>query len=450
VENLGSINDCGVLDKMGAPARGVAVLNLLKVKKDSRERMAVSAPCPKSERGDVATDNRAFGGAAPLCVKAVGSRMMLIDDDQDSDSPEYGNVPKRSGASSSQAEVERALQADTKSRLRAKRFSVRSEEGAANGVKVKEGKGTMIRAKLESGCMPGGGVIIEVQPKCKAPHRFASHADLSPLAFQQALNLATLGGQANGVSEDLLNLKVVFRETNRSVPVGQESLPVVESVKLVSENALQARKQFAPDAPKKLRKRRSVQKPASQHDLALVIKKNWLDLILTGQKTWEIRGVRTSVRRVISLAQSGSGHLVGEAKVINCIPLELADLPNHVAKHCVQDVSIVQYRTIFAWELQDAWRYPQPRPYNHPMGAVTWVRLPKAGCDHQTVEDPEDLPLTSLASSTRGAIDVSDDERCLQAIGSLLDEGDPMDVDQFDEENAPLALMSQVCRRKSV
>merc|ERR1711904_726325 len=72
----------------------------------------------------------------------------------------------------------------------------------------------------------------------------------------------------------------------------------------------------------------------------------------------------------------GSGHLVGEARVTGCIQLNKEDLPNHKDKHCIEDASIVKYRKIFAWVLEDARRYSTPRPYHHPMGAITWVRLP--------------------------------------------------------------------------
>ena len=115
--------------------------------------------------------------------------------------------------------------------------------------------------------------------------------------------------------------------------------------------------------------------PSPQHDRALVIKPKWLDLILSGRKTWEIRGKRTNVRGVVALAQSGTGHLVGEATVTNCFELQLADMPNHVDKHCIQDLSIVKYDQIFAWELRNAKRFLEPKCYEHKQGAVIWVKL---------------------------------------------------------------------------
>mmetsp|Transcript_159133 Transcript_159133/g.296548 ORF Transcript_159133/g.296548 Transcript_159133/m.296548 type:complete len:718 (-) Transcript_159133:58-2211(-) len=113
----------------------------------------------------------------------------------------------------------------------------------------------------------------------------------------------------------------------------------------------------------------------SFRELALVVKKPWVDLILAGHKTWEIRGTSTHRRCTICLAQSGSGKLVGEVRIIDCVPLRLEDLPQHVEKHCIQDFTIVKYRRIYAWVLQDAVRYEEPLSYTHPQGAITWVKL---------------------------------------------------------------------------
>merc|ERR1712146_119406 len=97
--------------------------------------------------------------------------------------------------------------------------------------------------------------------------------------------------------------------------------------------------------------------------------------ILSGKKTWEIRGTTTKVRQVVRLAQSGSGMLVGEARAMDCLRLDPASLHLHAEKHCIKDLSIVTYRKVFAWVLQDATRYDQPKPYKHPQGVIMWVRL---------------------------------------------------------------------------
>ena len=54
-------------------------------------------------------------------------------------------------------------------------------------------------------------------------------------------------------------------------------------------------------------KRSGIRRSAKQ---ALVVKKVWLDLILSGRKTWEIRGMATSKRCWIHFAESQAGGLL--------------------------------------------------------------------------------------------------------------------------------------------
>lgn len=44
---------------------------------------------------------------------------------------------------------------------------------------------------------------------------------------------------------------------------------------------------------------------------AALIRRSWIDMILDGQKTWEIRCARTSVRGRIGLIASRSGTVIG-------------------------------------------------------------------------------------------------------------------------------------------
>jgi hypothetical protein len=47
---------------------------------------------------------------------------------------------------------------------------------------------------------------------------------------------------------------------------------------------------------------------------ALLIRHPWIDMILDGKKTWEIRGSRTAIRETIGLIPSASGTVVGIAR----------------------------------------------------------------------------------------------------------------------------------------
>lgn len=108
---------------------------------------------------------------------------------------------------------------------------------------------------------------------------------------------------------------------------------------------------------------------------ALIIKKPWIDLILAGEKIWEIRGCPTKKRGKIELIQSGSGLVIGCCDLIDCIKLDLSIYKNSIDKHCIKYVEVFPYKSTFAWVIANPIRYEKPKPYKHPNGAVIWVKL---------------------------------------------------------------------------
>ena len=110
---------------------------------------------------------------------------------------------------------------------------------------------------------------------------------------------------------------------------------------------------------------------------ALIVKKPWIDKILSGEKTWEIRGSKTMKRGRIALIESGSGTVVGEIDLVDSLgPLNKNQFESNVKKHCVDSsFEDISYKKVFAWVLENPMRYEVPRPYNHPSGAIIWVKL---------------------------------------------------------------------------
>lgn len=119
---------------------------------------------------------------------------------------------------------------------------------------------------------------------------------------------------------------------------------------------------------------------------ALIIKKHWLDLILSGKKTWEIRGNNTKIRGRIGLVESGSGLVVGECDLTSSFYLRSTRLNPIFHKEGFKGLTIlhginvedwdatVKYKNPHAWVLENAKRHKSPCPYVHPKGAVIWVR----------------------------------------------------------------------------
>lgn len=108
----------------------------------------------------------------------------------------------------------------------------------------------------------------------------------------------------------------------------------------------------------------------------LLIKEPWIHYILSGNKTWEIRGRHTRIRGKIALIQSGSGLVAGTAELVQSIQITDELYRTSTDLHCVPVERFPQpYPKIFAWELSNPIRLEKPIPYHHPQGAVIWVNL---------------------------------------------------------------------------
>lgn len=108
---------------------------------------------------------------------------------------------------------------------------------------------------------------------------------------------------------------------------------------------------------------------------ALIIKKPWIDYILSGKKTWEIRGCSTKKRGKIELIQSKSGLVVGCCEITDCFKLNLKEYSSSYNKHCIDKLDCLPYKATYAWVISNPCRYENPKKYSHPNGAVIWVKL---------------------------------------------------------------------------
>jgi hypothetical protein len=112
---------------------------------------------------------------------------------------------------------------------------------------------------------------------------------------------------------------------------------------------------------------------------ALIIKKQWLDLIFSGKKSWELRSTSTKIRGKIGLIQSGSGRIMGTCELVDAIgPLTIEELRRSSSKHGVPRSAlgaVLPYKRTFAWVLAEPTRFSRPRRYEHPQGAVIWVNV---------------------------------------------------------------------------
>lgn len=110
-------------------------------------------------------------------------------------------------------------------------------------------------------------------------------------------------------------------------------------------------------------------------DRALIVRRPWCDLILSGLKPWEMRSALTRIRGRIGIIQAGSGCVIGEVELLDCLPaLSAEEAAQCLAMHRVEDAALLS-RWPVPWVMTRPHRYRQPIPYKHPPGAVTWVKL---------------------------------------------------------------------------
>ena len=111
----------------------------------------------------------------------------------------------------------------------------------------------------------------------------------------------------------------------------------------------------------------------------LIIKSPYIDRILAGTKTWEMRSTSTSQRGPIALIKQGTGQIVGVANLVGIKgPLSEQDKLNNIDRHQISEERLQSGDTEkwnIAWILESAQLLDTPIDYQHPNGAVIWVNL---------------------------------------------------------------------------
>lgn len=125
---------------------------------------------------------------------------------------------------------------------------------------------------------------------------------------------------------------------------------------------------------------------------ALMVREPYLSFILMSKKRWELRGTPTAIRGPIGLIRSGSGHVVGQCEILDCIgPLDFMslktspDLSSEERQELLREGRVPYLQKdgeaskTYAWIVAHPRIYPEPIRYRHPSGAITFVDLTKPG-----------------------------------------------------------------------
>ena len=112
----------------------------------------------------------------------------------------------------------------------------------------------------------------------------------------------------------------------------------------------------------------------------LTIREPWIGMILSGEKTWEIRTQNTQIRERIGLVRSGAPLVVGYATLTSVRVMTRQQLAEHFKRHRVPQELLEQYgkptKPLYAWILEDVVELTDPVPFTRPKGAVNWVQIP--------------------------------------------------------------------------
>ncbi|MBJ6137960.1 ASCH domain-containing protein [Marinobacter litoralis] len=148
----------------------------------------------------------------------------------------------------------------------------------------------------------------------------------------------------------------------------------------------------------------------------LIIDQPWIGKILRGEKTWEMRSSRTSIRGPIALIEKGSGTVVGVASIVDSLgPLSLHDISENLPKHRVgrEIHTKSDYKWNHAWVLDEVIPLSCPVKYRHKQGAVIWVDLDDAAREalQKTFMGVVPRPSKAVSDSTPASVQGSTDQK---------------------------------------
>ncbi|MBO9608062.1 MAG: ASCH domain-containing protein [Paenibacillaceae bacterium] len=125
-------------------------------------------------------------------------------------------------------------------------------------------------------------------------------------------------------------------------------------------------------------------------DRALVIREPYASRIVDGTKKWEIRGSGTLIRGKIAIIAGGTGTMIGSCELTDVIgPLSLDEYTLSYEQRGLRQIEAcdkLPYKQTFAWVMSHAKRFRSPVAYEHPNGAVIWVKLKAAWQDRLALE----------------------------------------------------------------
>lgn len=112
---------------------------------------------------------------------------------------------------------------------------------------------------------------------------------------------------------------------------------------------------------------------------AIIVRSPWIDQILSGKKTWEMRSTRTTYRGLVGLIRKGTGLVVGAARLVaSPPPIDAKTFELNQARHGIPDhmwQKVFEARWIYPWVLEGSYGLTTPIAAGQRRGQVIWVPL---------------------------------------------------------------------------
>ena len=177
--------------------------------------------------------------------------------------------------------------------------------------------------------------------------------------------------------DDEPDLEVVSKDNGAVPPAGSQPRPALPEARVYRAAHLLARRiKPRPLSTKPVPKVPVVEGRVPDDASILIIQKPWLDRILSGHKTLEIRSQPChKVGQRIYLALSGGGGIVlGSVLLIACHgPLSRDEWTARADEHCVAGDKLPYGTSTYAWEVVQPQLFKEPVPYKAKRGQVIWA-----------------------------------------------------------------------------
>lgn len=146
----------------------------------------------------------------------------------------------------------------------------------------------------------------------------------------------------------------------------------------------------------------------------LIVDQPWIQMIICGDKSWEMRANPVKRRGPVALIEKGMGTVIGVAHLVDVRgPFTADEMAAHETWHKIPPelYRAPAYKWRHAWVLENAMALPSPVPYKHKSGAVIWVQLDEQA-QQGVMEQINDMdwPAERSLALTRSSQDIASSE----------------------------------------